>query len=77
MTGDFSAFELAGDGGGRLVNATSTDVTIEGIKEGAPYRAVIHVIKLGMSAVTNPVVQQLAGKYRRFPYDSTLNQFYG
>ena len=84
ITGDFSNFETpppTEDGSarvdGRLINETYADVHISGIRDiDKPYEAVIHVVKLGMSAATNPVVAQLGMKYRKFPYDSTLNQLY-
>jgi hypothetical protein len=75
VKGDFGNFE-ADDQDSRLIRRTYADVTVSGLRDGKTWTAVIHVVKLGMSRETNPVIRQLAGKYRKFPYDSTLNQLY-
>lgn len=80
IEGDFSAFESAPedeDPRRRLIRDTHTSVTITGVIGGAQaWSCVLHVVKLGMSAQTNPVVTELAARYPKFPYDSTVNQIY-
>jgi hypothetical protein len=74
----------------RLVHATTTDVHVSGLREKdlaegeeapvdpelVPYSCVIHVVRLGMTTRTSPVIRELGSRYKRFPYDSTLNQLY-
>lgn len=86
----FAAVADAEDPTKRLVHATTTDVLVRGMQEkerpeGADpgsdpgleaYSCVIHVVRLGMTARTSPVIRELGSRYKRFPYDSTLNQLY-
>jgi len=41
-----------------------------------PYECVLRVVKIGVDEQTSSRIGQLRHKYRRFPYDSTMNQLY-
>ena len=45
-------------------------------EDGSYYECVVRVIKIGLDSSTNSRIDELRHKYRRFPYDSTMNQLY-
>jgi hypothetical protein len=44
--------------------------------DGRAYECVLRVVKIGIDWQTSSRIEQLRHKYRRFPYDSTMNQLY-
>ena len=60
----------------RSVHSTGTIRSQVPTDDQRPYECVVRVVKIGIDKATSTRIDELRRKYRRFPYDSTLNQLY-
>jgi hypothetical protein len=79
---DLSAFDVAAETTEKdypkinQVYVTGVIRSSLGPQTGRAYECVVRVVKIGVDAQTSSRIDELRHKYRRFPYDSTMNQLY-